>query len=305
MDKMRMESPDITEQNVEKIAALFPNCVTETKDENGKPQKAINFELLHQMLSKEIVDGDEAYEFTWVGKKASIVEANKVINKTLRPCISKSKEWETTQNLYIEGDNLDALKLLQESYMGRIKMIYIDPPYNTGSDAFVYPDTFMMSQTEYDNGTGIVDEDGNKTFKENNSSNPRFHSDWCSMIYSRLLLARSFLSEDGVIFISIDDNEVDDLKKICNEVFGESNFVGCAGRITKKANNQGDYWAPKFDYLLTYTKNRESCAPFFGGMNEKSYNLIEEDGPRKGERYQLVRLYMSNLDPMRGCTNQR
>lgn len=305
MEKMRMESIDMTAQNIDRIAALFPNCITESVDEKGNHKKAINFELLRQMLSDDVLEGDEAYEFTWVGKKAAIVEANRPIRKTLRPCPEESLNWDNTRNLYIEGDNLDVLKLMQESYMGRVKMIYIDPPYNTGSDAFVYPDTFTMSKDDYEEGIGLLDDDGNKSFKENNASNPRFHSDWCSMIYSRLMLARTFLTEDGVIFISIDDNEVDDLKKICNEVFGESNFVGCAGRITKKANNQGDYWAPNFDYLLTYTKNRQVCPAFFGGMNEKSYNMIEEDGPRKGERYQLVRLYMSNLDPMRGCSNQR
>lgn len=305
MDKMRMESVDMTAQNIEKIGTLFPNCITETVDENGNPKKAINFELLKQMLSGEVLEGDEAYEFTWVGKKAAIVEANKPIRKTLRPCPEESVDWDNTENLYIEGDNLEVLKLLQESYLGKIKMIYIDPPYNTGSDSFVYPDSYSMSREEYDEEIGRYDEDGNVVFRENSNSNPRFHSDWCSMIYQRLLLARNFLTEDGVIFISIDDNEVDDLKKICNEIFGEANFVGCAGRITKKANNQGDYWAPNFDYLLTYTKNRNACPSFFGGMNEKSYNLIEEEGPRKGEKYQLVRLYMSNLDPMRGCTNQR
>lgn len=305
MDKMRMESVDITAQNIDRIGTMFPNCITETVHENGKQKKAINFELLKQMLSGDVLEGDEAYEFTWVGKKAAIAEANKPIRKTLRPCVEESKDWDTTQNLYIEGDNLEVLKLLQESYLGKVKMIYIDPPYNTGNDSFVYPDNYTMGMDEYIDGTGQYDKDDNRLFAENNFSNPRFHSDWCSMIYERLLLARNFLTEDGVIFISIDDNEVDDLKKICNEIFGESNFVGCAGRITKKANNQGDYWAPNFDYLLTYTKNKNICPSFLGGMNEKSYNKIEMDGPRKGERYQLVRLYMSNLDPMRGCTNQR
>ena len=305
MEKMRMESVDMAAQNIEKIGAMFPNCITETVDENGNPKKVINFELLKQMLSSDVLEGDEAYEFTWVGKKAAIVEANKPIRKTLRPCPEESKDWDKTENLYIEGDNLEVLKLLQESYMGAVKMIYIDPPYNTGNDSFIYPDSYVIGKDEYEEEIGLFDEDGNKVFKENSNSNPRFHSDWCSMMYSRLLIARSFLTDDGVIFISIDDNEVDDLKKICNEVFGESNFVGCAGRITKKANNQGDYWAPNFDYLLTYTKNRQVCPAFFGGMNESSYNLIEKEGPRKGERYQLVRLYMSNLDPMRGCTNQR
>lgn len=208
-----------------KIGALFPNCITETVDKNGKPKKAINFDMLRQMLSSDVVEGDEAYEFTWVGKKAAIVEANKPICKTLRPCPEESKDWDTTENLYIEGDNLEVLKLLQESYLGKVKMIYIDPPYNTGSDRFIYPDDYGMTQDEYDDAAGMYDDDGNKVFQENSNSNPRYHSKWCSMIYQRLLLARNFLTNDGAIFISIDDKEQENLKKICDEVFGASNFV--------------------------------------------------------------------------------
>lgn len=225
MDKMRMESLDKTAQNVEQIGAMFPNCVTETVDENGKPKKAINFDLLRQMLSDDVFEGDEAYEFTWVGKKAAIVEANKPIRKTLRPCPEESVDWDTTENLYIEGDNLEVLKLLQESYLGKVKMIYIDPPYNTGSDRFIYPDDYGMTQDEYDDAAGMYDKDGNKVFQENFNSNPRYHSKWCSMIYQRLLLARDFLTNDGAIFISIDDKEQANLKKICDEVFGGANFV--------------------------------------------------------------------------------
>ena len=199
MDKMRMESVDMTAQNVEKIGALFPNCVTETKDENGKPKKAINFELLRQMLSEDVLDGDEAYEFTWVGKKAAIVEANKPIRKTLRPCKEESVDWDTTENLYIEGDNLEVLKLLQESYLGKIKMIYIDPPYNTGND-FIYEDDFKISDAEYMQESGLIDEDGDRMVK-NTDANGRFHSDWCSMIYPRLMLARNLLSDNGLIFM--------------------------------------------------------------------------------------------------------
>ena len=299
MNHMKFESPDMTAQNIDRIAALFPNCITEMLDEeHSTPEKkvykrAVNFELLKQMLSPDVVDGDEAYEFTWVGKKAAIVEANKPIRKTLRPCMAESKDWDTTENLYIEGDNLEVLKLLQESYLGKVKMIYIDPPYNTGND-FIYADDFMRSQEEENAQMGMYDEDENRLFK-NTDTNGRFHSDWCSMIYSRLMLARSLLSDAGVIFISIDDNEVDTLKKICNEIFGEANFIGCAGRITKKSNNKGDFWAPNFDYLLTYAKNKEFANSFTGGANESSYNLIEESGSRKGERYQLVRLYMSSI----------
>ena len=231
MDKLRMESPDMVAQNIDRIAALFPNCITEMLDEeHSTPEKkvykrAVNFELLKQMLSPDVVDGDEAYEFTWVGKKAAIVEANKPIRKTLRPCVAESKNWDTTENLYIEGDNLEVLKLLQESYLGKVKMIYIDPPYNTGSDRFIYPDDYGMTQDEYETASEVYDEEGNKVFSENLSSNPRYHSKWCSMIYQRLLLARGFLTEDGAIFISIDDKEQENLKKICDEVFGASNYV--------------------------------------------------------------------------------
>ena len=230
MDKMRMESLDMTAQNIDRIAALFPNCVTEALDEeHSTPEKevykrAINFELLKQMLSPDVVEGDERYEFTWVGKKAAIVEANKPIRKTLRPCVAESKDWDTTENLYIEGDNLEVLKLLQESYLGKVKMIYIDPPYNTGND-FIYVDNFIRSQEEENEQMRMFDEDGDRLFK-NTDTNGRFHSDWCSMIYSRLMLARNLLSENGVIFISIDDGESANLRKICGEVFGESCFVG-------------------------------------------------------------------------------
>lgn len=239
MDKLRMESPDMTAQNIDRIAALFPNCVTEMLDEeHSTPEKkvykrAVNFELLKQMLSPDMVDGDEAYEFTWVGKKAAIVEANKPIRKTLRPCVAESKDWDTTENLYIEGDNLEVLKLLQESYLGKVKMIYIDPPYNTGND-FIYADDFMRSQEEENAQMGMYDEDENRLFK-NTDTNGRFHSDWCSMIYSRLMLARNMLTDDGVILISINEYETSNLSKICEEAFGRENFVCRFGWETKKA----------------------------------------------------------------------
>lgn len=192
---MRMESIDLTAQNIDKIGAIFPNCITETFDENGKPKKAINFEILKQMLSGDVVEGDESYEFTWVGKKASIVEANKPIRKTLRPCPEESVDWDSTENLYIEGDNLEVLKLLQESYLGKIKMIYIDPPYNTGHD-FIYPDSFVMDNEDYNEGTGYFDENGNVNYRRENSTTAgRYHSDWCSMMYSRIILARNLLSD--------------------------------------------------------------------------------------------------------------
>ena len=223
MSKMKFESPDLTAQNIDRIAALFPNCITEAPDGRGGIQRAVNFELLKQMLSPNVIDGDEAYEFTWVGKKASIVEANKPIRKTLRPCPEESKDWDTTENLYIEGDNLEVLKLLQESYLGKVKMIYIDPPYNTGND-FIYADDFMRSQEEENEQMGMYDEDENRLFK-NADTRGRFHSDWCSVIYSRLILARNLLADNGAIYISIDDKECSNLKKISDEVFGASNFV--------------------------------------------------------------------------------
>jgi adenine-specific DNA-methyltransferase len=259
MEKMRMESINLTEHNIEKIGAVFPNVITETKDENGKLKKAINFELLKQVLSDEIIDGDEAYEFTWVGKKASIVEAGRPIRKTLRPRKEESKDWDTTENIYIEGDNLDVLKLLQESYLGKVKMIYIDPPYNTGND-FVYRDNFAASREDYEEEAGVYDDDGDRLFR-NTETNGRFHSDWCSMIYPRLVLARNLLRDDGVIFISIDDGELDSLKKVCDEVFGTSNFRNTilTRRRVKSLNSQfaanGLYSMNiGFEYVLVYTK---------------------------------------------------
>ena len=256
MTKLKFETPDLTSQNIDRIAALFPNCVTEMRGENGKLKRGINFELLKQMLSPDVVDGDECYEFTWVGKKASIVEANKPIRKTLRPCLEESKNWDTTENLYIEGDNLEVLKLLQEAYLGKVKMIYIDPPYNTGND-FIYADDFMRSQEEENEQMGMYDEDDNRLFK-NTDTNGRFHSDWCSMMYSRLMLARNLLEEDGVIFISIDDNEQDNLKKICDEVFGSDNFIAqivWEKRYTR--SNNAKLFASLTDYIFLYRKSNK------------------------------------------------
>ena len=229
MDKMRMESPDMTAQNIDRIAALFPNCVTEMLDEeHSTPEKkvykrAVNFELLKQMLSPDVVDGDEAYEFTWVGKKAAIVEANKPIRKTLRPCVEESKNWDTTENLYIEGDNLEVLKLLQESYLGKVKMIYIDPPYNTGKN-YIYRNDFSIDSAEYDDEAGIVDDDGARLVA-NPIGAARFHSAWMSMIYQRLLVARNLLSPDGIMVVAIDENEFASLATMIKEVFGESGYA--------------------------------------------------------------------------------
>ena len=223
MEHLKFETPDMVAGNIEKIGALFPSAITEMRGEDGQITKGINFEVLKQLLSRDVVDGDECYEFTWVGKKAAMSEAVRPITKTLRPVKEDSRDWDTTQNLYIEGDNLEVLKILQESYLGKVKMIYIDPPYNTGHD-FIYRDKFQRSQQEENEQMGMYDEDENQMF-ENTESNGRFHSDWCTMIYPRLILARNLLRDDGVIFISIDDNECVNLKNCCDEVFGTSNFV--------------------------------------------------------------------------------
>ena len=297
MDKLSMESPDLTAQNIDRIAALFPNCITEMLDEeHSTPEKkvykrAVNFELLKQMLSPDVVDGDEAYEFTWVGKKAAIVEANKPIRKTLRPvlkdetiptgadsegkpyCSSGSKDWDTTENLYIEGDNLEVLKLLQESYLSKVKMIYIDPPYNTGND-FIYADDFMRSQEEENEQMGMYDEDENRLFK-NTDTNGRFHSDWCSMIYSRLMLARNLLTEDGVIFISIDDNEQENLKKCCDEVFGARNFIAqIAWEKVHTRKNSAINFSSSHEYILCYAKVRRNYSGDTVGFKR---NLLPRD----------------------------
>lgn len=268
MDKLKMETPDLTQANIEKLAALFPACVTEARGEDGRLKKAVNFELLRQMLSDVVLEGDETYEFTWVGKKAAIVEANRPIRKTLRPCPAESVDWDTTENLYIEGDNLEVLKLLQESYLGKVKMIYIDPPYNTGND-FIYRDDFAMSGEEYSEESGQVDENGDRLFR-NTDSNGRFHSDWCSMIYSRLMLARSFLSEDGAIFISIDDNEVDNLKKICEDIFGASNYIATFPWRKRTAKSDVPFGVSQdYEWIVCYAKSDKFIARVTG--TERQY----------------------------------
>ena len=268
MDKLRMETPDLSQANIEKLAALFPACVTEAQGEDGRLKKAVNFELLRQLLSDVVLEGDEAYEFTWVGKKAAIVEANRPIRKTLRPCPAESVDWDSTENLYIEGDNLEVLKLLQESYLGKVKMIYIDPPYNTGND-FIYRDDFAMSGEEYSEESGQVDENGDRLFR-NTDSNGRFHSDWCSMIYSRLMLARNMLAADGVIFISIDDNEVDNLKKICADVFGASNYIATFPWRKRTAKSDVPFGVSQdYEWIVCYAKSDKFIARVAG--TERQY----------------------------------
>ena len=258
-----------TELTIDALARIAPSCITEVKDsKTGSIKHAVDFRVLRQLLGDNAVeDAAEAYQFNWVGKQEARREAAKSINKTLRPVPEDSVDWDNTQNIYIEGDNLEALKLLQKSYLGKVKMIYIDPPYNTGND-FVYHDDFKQSQSEYDEAAGNVDEEGNRlvsrgnssslddAFKKNTDSNGRFHSDWCSMIYSRLMIARSLLTEDGVIFISIDDNEVENLRKICDEVFGDRNFV--SSFIWEKRLNRENRKevSARHDYILCIAKQR-------------------------------------------------
>lgn len=279
MNKLKMQTPNLTAQNIDKIAALFPNCITEMLDEEKSTpdhkvyKRGINFELLKQMLSPDVVDGDEAYEFTWVGKKASIVEANKPIRKTLRPCPEESKNWDDTENLYIEGDNLEVLKLLQESYLGKVKMIYIDPPYNTGND-FIYADDFMRSQDEENRQMGMYDEDENRLFK-NNDSNGRFHSDWCSMMYSRLMLARNLLTDDGAIFMSIDDNERDNLEKLGAEIFGESNYVATFPWRKRTAKSDVPFGVSQdYEWIVCFAKTSKFIARTTG--TERKYFETED-----------------------------
>lgn len=254
MDKLKMHTPDKTEENIEKIAALFPNAVTEII-KAGVVTHAIDFDVLRQELSNVVVDGShERYQFTWPDKRKSILLANQPIAKTMRPCREESVDFDTTENLYIEGDNLDVLKLLQETYLGKIKMIYIDPPYNTGND-FVYDDDFAISTEEYMAGSGQFNEEGGRLVP-NLESNGRFHTDWLNMIYPRLKLAKDLLTDDGVVFISIDENEIGTLKMLCDEVFGQRNFIAqivwAAGR-----KNDSKYISVSHEYILCYFRNVE------------------------------------------------
>ena len=229
-DKLKMQTENLADKNFELLSKMFPNALTETitgYDDDGKPivERAIDADVLRQEISCKVVEGkDERYQFTWPDKKKAVLLANTPIDKTLRPCREESVDFDNTENLYIEGDNLEVLKLLHETYLGKVKMIYIDPPYNTGND-FVYEDNFIQNTSEYLNNSGQFDEEG-KRLTKNLESNGRFHTDWINMIYPRLKLAKDLLSEDGVIFISIDDNEIDALKNVCNEIFGEGNFLG-------------------------------------------------------------------------------
>ncbi len=257
MEHLKQETTSGAQLNMNALYQICPQCFTESKDpKTGEVKHAVDFDKLRLLLGDNVAEGDECYDFTWVGKRAAMQEAAKPIRKTLRPCLEESVDWENTKNLYIEGDNLEVLKLLQNSYMGKIKMIYIDPPYNTGND-FVYQDDFHQTKQEYDLFAGDVNEEGERLVR-NTESNGRFHSDWCSMIYSRLMVARNLLTEDGVIFISIDDNEQRNLKNICDEVFGDANFV--AQLVWQRAfspKNDAKYISNSHDYVLMYAKEIE------------------------------------------------
>lgn len=280
MDKLKMHSKDKVSENIARMAELFPNAITETiKD--GELVHAIDFDILRQELSNVLVEGPtERYQFTWPEKRKSILMANAPIAKTLRPCREESKSFDTTKNLYIEGDNLDALKLLQETYLNKIKVIYIDPPYNTGSD-LVYEDDFGQLEREYMAGSGQFDENGNRLVS-NLESNGRFHTDWLNMIYPRLKLAKDLLSDNGVIFISIDDNEVENLKKICNEIFGEKNFVGEIIRKTKSmTGDNGNGFNLQHENLMIYAKNKMNV--YLLGKEKEFENYSNPDDDPNGD----------------------
>lgn len=297
-NRMELQSADGAQLNLDALYQIAPSCFTEVADpDTGGVKRVVNFDVLRQLLGDNAVeDASEAYEFNWVGKQAARAEVLKPTKKTLRPIKEDSVGWDNTQNLYIEGDNLEVLKLLQKSYLGKVKMIYIDPPYNTGND-FVYHDDFAMSADEYAEASGSVDELGNKYIK-NMDSNGRFHSDWCSMMYSRLMVARTLLSEDGVIFISIDDNEVENLRKICDEVFGESNKIAQLVIENNPRGRQSDaFFATSHEYLLCYAGNIDSATINGMSLSEKQkaeYKYEDEIG-----RYRLLGLRQRGVASLR------
>ena len=287
MDKLKMTTADGVQDNVEKIALLFPDCVTETRDNNtGRLVHKVDFDKLRQELSDSIVsDREERYQFTWPDKSKAILLANAPVNAALRPCRKESVDFDNTKNLYIEGDNLDVLKCLKETYLHQVKMIYIDPPYNTGND-FVYEDDFAESAEEYRSRSGQFDEQGNRLVT-NAESNGRFHTDWLNMIYPRLKVARDLLTEDGVIFISIDDNEVENLRKVCDEIFGQSNFTGCIVLQTATDNNPRQI-STEHEYILCYCKNRQLQEPWFAESEKAKVILRKYDELKKKFGYDIA-----------------
>ena len=297
-----MQTADMAVKNIEALGQLFPNCLTETKNAEGKVVRAIDFDKLRQELACEVVEGaEERYQFTWPDKRAAIRLANAPINKTLRPCREESVDFDNTENLYIEGDNLEVLKLLRENYLGKVKMIYIDPPYNTGND-FVYNDDFAQSQTEFAGQSGLFDEEGNRMVDpmvQNTESNGRFHTDWLNMIYPRLKVAKDLLTNDGVIFISIDDNEVENLKKVCDEIYGQVNFVACVSWHRNYASaNDAKKFSNVIDYVLIYSKSDfvRNLLPRTEKQNSL-YKYDSNDGMGRWRSDNLsVRTYSANYD---------
>lgn len=300
-NKLELSSVDGTQLNLEALYQIAPSCFTEVKDDKtGELRHVVNFKTLRQLLGDDAVeDADEMYQFTWPGKQEARREAARPTTKTLRPVVEDSVDWDNTQNLYIEGDNLEVLKLLQKSYMGKVKMIYIDPPYNTGND-FVYDDDFAVSKDEYDLFAGDVDELGNR-YRKNTDTNARFHSDWCSMMYSRLMVARSFLTEDGAIFISIDDNEIDNIKKICDDVFGRANYGGTIIWKKKTNGNNVGVIPPVHDYILVYAKNINSVYDI-GFKNNDIGSYSNPDNDPRG-LWKTMDLSANHKGPYFGITN--
>ena len=284
MDKLNLQTHNIVEENIRRIGELFPNCLTERLDENGKPEAAIDFDQLRQELSKDIVEGpEERYQFTWPDKRNAIRLANAPTTDTLRPCREESVDFDNTQNLYIEGDNLEVLKLLRENYLGKVKMIYIDPPYNTGND-FVYNDDFAQTAGDYVHNSGQEDEEGNRLVA-NTESNGRFHTDWLNMIYPRLKVAKDLLSEDGVIFISIDDNEVENMRKLCDEIFGAINYVGQVIVVNNpKGRNDTKHFAICNEYAIVYGKRDYETHGL--PLSEEQISLFDKEDDN-GNKYQL------------------
>ena len=298
MEKLNMQTTNIVDENIKRIGELFPNCLTERLNEEGKPEVAIDFDQLRQELSKDIVEGaEERYQFTWPDKRNAIRLANAPTTDTLRPCREESVDFDNTQNLYIEGDNLQVLKLLRENYLGKVKMIYIDPPYNTGND-FVYNDDFSQSAGEYMHNSGQEDEEGNRLVA-NTESNGRFHTDWLNMIYPRLKVAKDLLSEDGVIFVSIGSAELDNTIRLCDEIFGRPNRAGIVSRQMKTGNNQGKFFTQNIDYIVVFARNADKAASLKDDMSDelinKVYNKTQENGKRKGEKYRTMGLFQASL----------
>jgi adenine-specific DNA-methyltransferase len=299
MDKLKMHSPNLTDENVAKIRNLFPGCVTEVADETGKLRLMVDFDQLRQEFSEHIVEGpQERYRLDWPGRQAAKIAASAPIGKTLRPNFEESVDFNSTANLFVEGDNLEALKTLVESYLGRVRMIYIDPPYNTGND-LVYNDDYHECAEDYFHESLQSDDQGNKLVS-NPESNGRFHSDWLSMMLPRVEMARKFLRDDGVFFVSIGYQELAGLKIICDNVFGHENYLGTISRLMKSGGAKGTFFTPNIDYILVYARDKNSTIPFRMAISQDQidgyYNKIETTGTRKDERYGEERLYLPSLD---------